>query len=105
MLVAELALPPSRPRPDAGCVQFWPSKCHAPSRWPFAAGAPNTQTLVRLSTRAPPTCLENECTRLQVLPFQRSTRDLAAPAVNAHTSVADDAPAATTRSPGLPGKS
>src|SRR5260370_5821801 len=50
-------------------------------------------------TTAPPTCAAKDLWTDQWLPFQRSARDLPPLAVNAHTLVADDAPAATTSSP------
>src|SRR5258708_20438788 len=50
-------------------------------------------------TTAPPTCAAKDLWTDQWLPLQRSARDLPPLAVNAHTLVADDAPAATTSSP------
>src|ERR1700730_18620861 len=103
MLLPDSPLPPSRPRPDRTRDHTWPLKCQAPSPLPGTKGWPNTQTLLGLMTTPPPICAGKDFSADQWLPFQRSARDVAPPPVNAHTLVADDAPAATTSSPFWPG--
>jgi hypothetical protein len=75
-----------------------------PSALPGETGSPNTHTSVALSTTAPPICLPKDLLADQLLPFQRSALPPPAASVNAHTLVAEDAPAATTSSLLWPGK-
>src|SRR5580700_7724907 len=97
-LAADSALPPSRP-PAAGlAAQALPSKCQSLTCGPKAPGSPKAHTSAGPRTTAPPTDSGNECATDHAVPFQCSACDRA-PVVNAQTSAAEVAPAATTASP------
>jgi hypothetical protein len=79
-------------------------KCQAPRPLPGRTGSPKIQTSSRLSTTAPTICLAKVPSFFHVLPFQRRARDFASePSTKAQTLAAEEASAAATKSPFLPG--